>query len=238
MLACLGLAACPPGREAPADTAASPFPAGGDREARALRNELVRELAASVRDDRVLEAMSAVPRHRFVPGAALELAYANRPLPIGGGQTISQPLIVAIMTEALQLEGTERVLEIGTGSGYQAAVLAVLAKEVYTVEIAPELGETARERLADLGYANVRVRIGDGYEGWPEQAPFDAILLTAAPREVPAALLAQLSDGGILVAPVGEASRTQRLQRHRRLGKRTLVDDLGAVRFVPMVQGE
>jgi protein-L-isoaspartate(D-aspartate) O-methyltransferase len=198
----------------------------------------VRELAADVRDERVLDALRRVPRHLFVPGASLELAYANRPLSIGHDQTISQPLIVAIMSEALRLEGTERVLEIGTGSGYQAAVLAVLAKQVYTIEIVPELGETARARLAGLGHANVQVRIGDGYLGWPEQAPFDAILVTAAPREVPAALLAQLADGGTLVAPVGRSSQTQRLHRYRKQGNRIALDDLGAVRFVPMVRAD
>jgi protein-L-isoaspartate(D-aspartate) O-methyltransferase len=142
------------------------------------------------------------------------------------------------MTEALRLSGTERVLEIGTGSGYQAAVLAVLAKEVYTIEIVPELGESARTRLAELGYSNVQARIGDGYRGWPERAPFDAILLTAAPREIPPALLAQLGDDGILVAPVGRSPRTQRLHRYRKQGARMAVDDLGAVRFVPMVRAD
>jgi protein-L-isoaspartate(D-aspartate) O-methyltransferase len=241
--ACLVLAACPRSGEAPqafaGEMASSEFDAVADPpDARALRQDLVRELAADVRDERVLEAMRHVPRHLFVPGAPLSLAYANRPVSIGHGQTISQPLIVAIMSEALRLRGGERVLEIGTGSGYQAAVLALLAKEVYTIEIVPELGEAARKRLAELGYPNVHVRIGDGYLGWPESAPFDAILVTAAPDEVPPALLAQLAEGGTLVAPVGKSAWTQRLHRYRKQGSRTRLEDLGGVRFVPMVRGE
>src|SRR6266508_2323236 len=158
-------------------------------EAQVLRERLVRELAIEVQSERVLEAMRLVPRHLFVRGAPLRIAYGNVPWPIGHGQTISQPLVIAMMTEALDLSGSERVLEVGTGSGYQAAVLSLLAKEVYTIEVVPELGQAARKRLGELGYSNVRVLVGDGYRGWPQRAPFDRIVLTAAPSEVPSALL-------------------------------------------------
>ena len=157
-----------------------------------------------VRDPRVLAAMRRVERHHFVPEPWRDAAYSDRPLPIGHSQTISQPYIVAFMTELLELDGSETVLEIGTGSGYQAAVLAELAERVLTIEIVPELAAEAEERLRRLGYANVIVRSGDGYAGWPEEAPFERILLTAAPPEIPAPLLDQLEVGGRLVAPVGE----------------------------------
>jgi protein-L-isoaspartate(D-aspartate) O-methyltransferase len=179
-----------------------------------------------------------VPRHRFAPGLSIRRAYEDRPQPIGHDQTISQPTVVAIMTQALRLGGTERVLEIGTGSGYQAAILARLCKEVFTIEIVPPLGEAARDRLKALGYANVHVRIGDGYLGWPEAAPFDRILLTAAPPEIPRALVDQLAEGGILVAPVGEQGEAQRLVRWTKRGGSLKKEDLGAVRFVPMVRGD
>ncbi len=179
--------------------------------------------------------MIRVPRHLFVPEASLDEAYRNEPLPIGHGQTISQPFIVGLMTEALELAGNERVLEIGTGSGYQAAILSLLAGSVHSVEIVRELAEESRARLAHLGYDNVRVRAGDGYAGWPEEAPFDRIIVTAAAEKVPAALFAQLANGGILVIPVGQSDRTQRLLRYRRTGRRLAREDLGAVRFVPMV---
>ena len=156
---------------------------------------------------RVAEAMRAVPRHEFVPWSRRAAAYDNRPLPIGHGQTISQPFIVALMTDLLELTPQARVLEIGTGSGYQAAILSLLAREVYSIEIVAPLGETARQTLARLGYANVTTRIGDGYGGWPEAAPFDGIIVTAAPGHIPPALVEQLAPGGRLVIPVGELSQ-------------------------------
>jgi protein-L-isoaspartate(D-aspartate) O-methyltransferase len=191
-------------------------------EARRQREKLVDEVDDAVKDERVLSAVRNVPRHAFVPDAPLRFAYADQPLPIGHGQTISQPTVVAMMTEALQLRGGERVLEIGTGSGYQAAILGRLAREVYTIEIVPELGEEARQRLERLGFGNVQVRIGDGYAGWPERAPFDRIILTAAPPEVPRALLDQLADGGILVAPVGREGEIQTLRPGRKKGNSAL----------------
>jgi len=205
-------------------------------EAQAYRSALVSKLAWEVSDPRVLDALRRVPRHLFVPGVPLTEAYIDDPLPIGHRQTISQPTIVAIMTHALELTGTERVLEIGTGSGYQAAILSLLAAEVYSVEVVPELAEEARARLASLGYANVKVRTGDGYGGWPELAPFDRILVTAAPPVLPPDLLRQLGDPGILVAPVGDDGWSQRLVRVRLGGGKASEEDLGGVRFVPMVE--
>jgi protein-L-isoaspartate(D-aspartate) O-methyltransferase len=203
------------------------------------RDELVASLerAGFARSPRVLDALRRVPRHLFVPEAALEDAYDDRPLPIGSGQTISQPAVVAEMTEALDPKPDEHVLEIGTGSGYQAAVLAVLAREVFSIEIVPELGERAKRRLGELGYANVHVRIGDGYNGWPEHAPFPRIILTAAPPEIPRALLDQLAEGGILVAPEGEEGAPQWLVRVRKTGGKITRERLEPVRFVPMVRG-
>jgi protein-L-isoaspartate(D-aspartate) O-methyltransferase len=207
-------------------------------EALALRTALIRGLSLEVvGDTRVLDAMRAVPRHLFVPAVTLAEAYADMPVPIGHGQTISQPSMVAIMTSALDLAGRERVLEIGTGSGYQAAILSLLASQVYSVEIVPELADMGRSTLQSLGYANVRVRAGDGYGGWPEEAPFDRILLTAAPGQVPRTLFDQLSNGGILVAPVGVDTYFQRLLRYRKQGDKLLKEALGEVRFVPMVHG-
>ena len=159
-------------------------------------------------------------------------AYADTPLPIGHGQTISQPYIVAFMSEALELKGGERVLEIGTGSGYQAAVLAELAREVYSIEIVEPLGREAEKRLRELGYSNIKLRVGDGYRGWPEAAPFDAIMVTAAPDHVPPALIEQLAEGGRLVLPVG--SFFQELVRIRRTKDGTKQESLLPVRFVPM----
>jgi protein-L-isoaspartate(D-aspartate) O-methyltransferase len=167
---------------------------------------------------------------------SIELAYADHPQPIGLGQTISQPTIVALMSQAIELDGPERVLEIGTGSGYQAAILAVLAHEVFTIEIVEPLGQSARARLAELGYSNVHVRIGDGYAGWPDKAPFDRILLTASPPEIPQALVDQLADGGVIVAPVGPEGEAQRLVRWKKRGTSLERTDLGGVRFVPMVR--
>ncbi len=156
-----------------------------------------------IRDDRVLRAMTEVPRHSFVPVSLKSSAYADDPLPIGEGQTISQPYIVAAMSEALRIRPGERVLEIGTGSGYQTAVLAELGAAVHTVEILPVLAEKARLTLGLLGYASIRFRTGDGSEGWPSEAPFDAICVTAAPERIPDALLEQMADGGRMIAPVG-----------------------------------
>lgn len=187
-----------------------------------------------VRDPRVLEAMLKVPRHLFVPEAYRDQAYMDGPLPIGKGQTISQPYIVALMTELLELDGDEKVLEIGTGSGYQAAILAELAREVYTIEIIPELSKRAETILRGLGYKNIHFRIGDGYKGWPEEAPFDAIIVTAAPPEVPQALVDQLSDdGGRMVVPVG--TWDQDLLLIIKEGGKITRKNIAPVRFVPMV---
>jgi protein-L-isoaspartate(D-aspartate) O-methyltransferase len=185
-----------------------------------------------IRSGAVLRAMEKVPRHRFVPENLAQLAYEDGPLPIGYGQTISQPYIVALMTEALEITPRERVLEVGTGSGYQTAVLAELAQEVFTIEIVEPLGRGAQARLRELGYSNVHVRIGDGYQGWTEHAPYDAIIVTAAPEHVPEPLLAQLKIGGRLVIPLGRQEQDLILLRKTKDGvkRRTL----SPVRFVPM----
>jgi protein-L-isoaspartate(D-aspartate) O-methyltransferase len=191
--------------------------------------------ARGVRDARVLEAMRRVPRDRFVPGADRAAAWADRPLPIGRGQTVSQPYMVALMCEALGLRGRERVLEVGTGSGYQAAVLGELAAEVVTIERIPELGGGAARTLESLGCANVTVVIGDGCRGVPERAPFDAIVVAAAAPAVPAALRAQLADGGILVVPVGQSAAVQVLTMVRRTGDRFSFEEGAGCRFVPLI---
>jgi protein-L-isoaspartate(D-aspartate) O-methyltransferase len=185
-----------------------------------------------IRDPLTLRAMRAVPRHEFVPTELADEAYADHPLPIGHSQTISQPYVVAFMTEALGLVGGERVLEVGTGSGYQAAVLAEIAAEVYSIEIVPELGEQARERLARLGYANVHVRVGDGYAGWPDAAPFDAVIVTAAAPRVPEPLKQQLREGGRMILPVGD--ELQELVVLTRHGDEWREQSVLPVRFVPM----
>jgi protein-L-isoaspartate(D-aspartate) O-methyltransferase len=192
--------------------------------------------ARGVRDPRVLRAMRAVPRHRFVPESRVDEACEDWPVPIGHGQTVSQPYIVACMIEALGLGPGARVLEIGTGCGYQAAVLAEAGFGVFTVEIVPELAREAASRLSMLGYTGVRVRQGDGHEGWPEEAPFAGIILAAAPAEVPAALFDQLAPDGVLVAPVGRGA--QDLWRHRRTPQGLAGERLLPVRFVPMVRGQ
>jgi len=187
-----------------------------------------------IRNADVLRVMRSTPRHLFVPADVRQMAYADRPLPIGYGATISQPYIVALMTELLEVSKTLRVLEIGTGSGYQAAILSQLAAEVYTVEITPELAQTAARRLRELGYANVSVRQGDGYQGWHEQAPFDRIMVTAAPPQVPEALLAQLSPGGRLVIPVGPAASQELLLIEKKPDGSLRRRSVAPVRFVPM----
>jgi protein-L-isoaspartate(D-aspartate) O-methyltransferase len=188
--------------------------------------------ARDIRSARVLDAMLTVPRHLFVPEPHRADAYSDSPLPIGYGQTISQPYIVAFMTQALDVAPEHRVLEIGTGSGYQAAVLGALAKEVYTVEIVMPLAERAREALSTLGYHNVRVHTGNGYLGWPEHAPYDRIIVTAAPDEVPDALLQQLKPGGLMAIPVGTSTQELRILRRTGTGTETL--GTLPVRFVPM----
>lgn len=191
--------------------------------------------ARAVRSPAVLQAMRAVPRHLFVPADLAPFAYTDRPLPIGEGQTISQPYIVAVMTELLDVHRADRVLEIGTGSGYQAAVLARLAHTVYTMEIVRPLGEQAARRLATLGYKNVEVRVGNGYLGWPEQAPFDGILLTAAPEKIPQPLIDQLKKGGRLVAPVGGYADQELVVLEKSSSGRITTRKVLPVAFVPMV---
>jgi protein-L-isoaspartate(D-aspartate) O-methyltransferase len=185
-----------------------------------------------VTDALVLEAMRSVPRHRFVPDGLRPMAYWDQPLPIGRGQTISQPLVVALMTAAIHPKKEMKVLEVGTGSGYQAAVLAACVREVYTIEVIPELGKRAESLLSKLNYKNVHVRIGDGFDGWPEHAPYDAVILTAAPEQVPQPLLDQLGPGGRLVAPLGRD--VQKLVVITKTEKGTVTDVIDTVRFVPM----
>lgn len=189
-----------------------------------------------IRDETVLRAMGKVPRHEFVPEARVSEAYEDYPLPIGFEQTISQPYIVAAMTELLRLEPGDRVLEVGTGSGYQAAVLAELAAEVYSIEIIPPLGREAGERLKRLGYKNVHVRVGDGYLGWPEQAPFDAVIVTCAPDHVPAPLVEQLKVGGRMCIPVGDAGDQQLYLLTKTPAGKLATETIFPVRFVPLVR--
>lgn len=201
---------------------------------KAMREKMVETQikARGVKDPRVLSALRKVERHRFVPEEYLNSAYSDQPLPIGLGQTISQPYIVALMTELLQLKGDEKVLEIGTGSGYQAAILGELAKEVYTIEIVVSLASIAKNRLADLGYQNIKVKAGDGYLGWPEAAPFDAIIVTAAPDHIPKPLIEQLREGGRMVVPVG--AYTQELKKIIKRSGKIETTDIIPVVFVPM----
>jgi len=189
-----------------------------------------------ITDVGVLNVMRRLPRHRFVPESVREYAYGDHPLPIGAAQTISQPYIVAYMTQALALKREDRVLEIGTGSGYQAAVLAELVDSVYTIEIVETLAERSKETLREMGYENIHARTGDGWGGWPEVAPFDAIIVTAAPGHVPELLVEQLKEGGRLVLPVGE-QRQQLLRLHKK-GGHVQTDTLLPVRFVPMTGGQ
>lgn len=226
--------------------AAPPRPAAWEEAVREMHEEreaMVREQieARGIEDPRVLEAMRTVPRHRFVPARSRHHAYDDGPLPIPGDQTISQPYIVAFMTEAAELEPSDRCLEVGTGSGYQTAILSELCREVFSVEYLPEVAAFGRQNLEELGYLerNVHLRVGDGYEGWPEQAPFDAILVAAAPARVPRPLLQQLARGGRLVLPVGVA-REQNLELWTRLRagddeSAFAREPLFGVRFVPFL---
>jgi protein-L-isoaspartate(D-aspartate) O-methyltransferase len=201
-----------------------------------LRARMVEEQikARGIKDERVLQAMAKVPRHEFVPKEERADAYRDGPLPIGHGQTISQPYIVALMTAEAKPRPEHRVLEIGTGSGYQAAVLAELVKEVYTIELVPALAEQAEDRLKRLGYRNVHTRIGDGYKGWPEAAPFDAVVVTCGADHVPEPLFEQLKPGGVLVIPVGKTPAEQSLLAITKdAGGGRTTRDLGPVRFVP-----
>lgn len=208
--------------------------AGEDLDWAARREQMVRTQieARGVKDPQVLASLRAVPRHLFVPEVSRAAAYQDSPLPIGDSQTISQPYIVALMTELLEVEAGDRVLEIGTGSGYQAAVLAEMGVEVFSIEIRPRLCEQARSTLADLGYATARVRCGDGYGGWPEEAPFAGIIVTAAPERIPEPLIEQLADGAHMVIPVG--AFYQELKVITRRGDQLEEKSVIPVRFVPM----
>ncbi|MGD2123268.1 MAG: protein-L-isoaspartate(D-aspartate) O-methyltransferase [Gemmatimonadota bacterium] len=213
---------------------------GGDAPFRQQRTDMVERQLRSrgIRSERVLEAMGTVPRERFLPAGEEHRAYRDQALPLSQGQTVSQPYMVAIMTEALELEPTDRVLEIGTGSGYQTAILSPLAAHIFSIERIPELVSGAREVLAELGFENVRVRVGDGTLGWPEEAPFDAILVTAGAPTPPEPLKAQLrEDGGRLVVPVGDRY-IQELLRVTRDGDDYVIEELLACRFVPLVGEE
>jgi len=209
---------------------------GQDRSIEAQRMVADQLRARGIADQRVLAAMQKVPRHHFVPEDEQASAYHDGPVPIGHGQTISQPYIVAFMTEALRLTPDDVVLEVGTGSGYQAAILGELAREVYTIELVPELAAGATRTLASEGYLNVHVRSGDGYLGWPEHAPFSKIIVTAAPEVVPEALVNQLAVGGTLVVPVGPQHGAQQLRILTRTAKGVTTERSLAVRFVPMVK--
>lgn len=198
------------------------------------RRRMVEEqiISRGIKDSNVINAMLKVERHKFVPKEYEKYAYTDGPLPIGEGQTISQPYIVALMTEVLQLKGGERVLEIGTGSGYQAAILSLIAKEVYTIEIISSLAHSAKERLENLGYKNVNVKCGDGFLGWPDKAPFDCIIITCAAPRVPEPLIEQLAEGGRLVIPEGE--EFQMLVLYKKFQGKLDKQELIPVRFVPM----
>jgi protein-L-isoaspartate(D-aspartate) O-methyltransferase len=217
---------------------ATPVPAAAPDSPRnrQARIKLVRDTieARGIRDERVLRAMRTVPRHAFVPLINRSRAYSDHPLPIGEGQTISQPYIVALMTEQLRLDADARVLEVGTGSGYQAAVLAEVADKVYSIEIRPALQQRAAETLQALGYANVETRQGDGYFGWPMAAPFDAIMITAAVDHIPPPLIAQLKAGGRLVLPLGNPFSYQSLVLVTKQGADVTVRQITGVLFVPM----
>ena len=200
----------------------------------AMRAELIEHLGAEIRDKRVLETMARIPREQFVPPVERHLAYEDRPLPIGFDQTISQPLIIAMMTEALELTGDEKVLEVGTGSGYQAAILAELARLVITTERLSPLAEAAKEVLDRLGYTNVEVHLAEATLGWQKQAPYDAIIVTAGAPRVPPDLLAQLAIGGRMIIPVG-SQYLQELYKVTKHKKKNLIQNLGGCRFVSLI---
>lgn len=211
------------------------FQKEGDRFASMRRDMVEKQIRArGVQDSRVLEAVQKVPRHEFVPPAEKLAAYSDAPLPIGQGQTISQPYIVALMTELVKPQPTDKVLEIGTGSGYQAAVLAEIVSSVYSIEILEPLYQTAKERLAKLGYHQIHLRWGDGTKGWPEEAPFDKIIVTAAGLDIPRSLVEQLKEGGILVIPVGDKEQTL-VVGEKRSGVLKTFESI-PVRFVPLIQ--
>jgi protein-L-isoaspartate(D-aspartate) O-methyltransferase len=211
--------------------------------------QMVREIEAEVRstsrwigkpalDKRVMDAMKHVPRHEFVPPDMIHLAYQNEPLPIGFGQTISQPYIVALMTDMLDPHDSDVVLEIGTGCGYQTAVISELVKQVYTVEVIRQLGEQTKERLTKLGYRNIEFRVGDGYSGWPEHAPYDAVIVTAAAESIPEKLIEQLKPGGCMAIPVGTLYRGQTLLRvHKNENGTVDQKEILPVAFVPLIGG-
>jgi protein-L-isoaspartate(D-aspartate) O-methyltransferase len=234
------------GEETPALTtlpvrAASTVQPAEDEAFAAARARMVEEGIAGmgIGDEDVIAALGAVPRHRFVPAEWLQQAYENHPLPLGHGQTISQPYIVALMTEAAEVDADDRVLEIGAGSGYQAAVLAEIVEHVFTVEIIGALAERAEATLAELDYENVTVRHADGYFGWEEEAPFDAILVTAAPDHIPQPLVAQLEVGGHMIIPVGPVGGYQTLWRVTKVSEEEVrTEDLGGVLFVPFTREE
>ncbi len=202
------------------------------------RNNMVADQIESrgISDPKTLNAMRAVPRHLFVPGNLQSQAYQDRPLPIGFGQTISQPYIVAYMTEIIKPKSDSRVLEVGSGSGYQAAVLAEIVEELYTVEIVPELAAQVKEKFLDLGYANVHSKTDDGYHGWEEHAPFDAIIVTAAAESIPAPLIKQLKVGGRMIIPVGSPFSVQNLILVEKQEAKTKTRSLMPVRFVPFTR--
>ena len=205
-----------------------------ERQRREMVDRQIRRRGIS--DEAVLRAMNLVPRHAFVPDSQARAAYADCALPIGYGATISQPYVVALMTAALRTAPGLRVLEVGTGSGYQAAILAACDATVFSIERVPQLHERAARALTETGFGSVTMRLGDGSRGWPEEAPFDRILVTAAAPDVPTALREQLRDGGILVAPVGD-DRSQTVRRYRKRGAEFDMEDLEGVRFVPLIAG-
>ncbi len=226
-------------RFAPSPTSSPIEPSPTADQFTAARLEMVQDQLTTrgVTDTLVLAAMRKVPRHEFIPAEAIPLAYADQPLPIGYGQTISQPFIVGLMTQLLNLKRGDKVLEVGTGSGYQAAVLAELTEQVWTVEIVPELAESAAARLTRLGYTHVAVRNADGYNGWEEQAPFDAVIVTAAPDHVPPPLIRQLKEGGRLVIPVGPPGGIQTLWRISKRNGQVTSENITGVIFVPLTRG-
>ena len=237
--------AAPPGTPGETAGGGSPPAEALDRqltdsdELRAQREELVeRDIARAVEDERIVTAFRDVPRHAFVPRDVLDRAYADFALPIEHGQTISQPSLVAMMTELVDVDPGERVLEIGTGSGFQAAILRELTDEVYSVEIVPELSETARAVLEALGYGDIHLERRDGYLGWPEAAPFDAIVVTAAPDHLPRPLVDQLRDGGRMVIPIGPVGDVQTLWLVTKRGEEVDMQEVVPVRFVPLTREE